>query len=165
MNHAINLIEKIQKELKDKKGGIPVDGGVFIFWSFVVSFPAGIPEAGRPDRAELSRIAGILTFLEENGDRFVSIPDVQAMAGLSESTLRRLFRKTTGFSPLEYHKRLRIRRVCEELRHTEKNVTEIAYDMGYQDSNYMTRQFKEVTGHTPLEYRRDPLPAFIFRNQ
>ncbi len=108
-----------------------------------------------PRMIDLSRIAGILSFLEANSRRFLSVSEIVNKAGLSESTLLRLFHKTTGFSPIEYHNRLRIRGVCEYLRHSDNTVTGIAYEMGYQDSNYMTRQFRKIMGITPLEYRRD----------
>jgi len=32
-------------------------------------------------------------------------------------------------------------------------VTEIAFDVGFNDSNYFTRQFRKVTGLSPRDYR------------
>ncbi|MBI9100963.1 MAG: helix-turn-helix domain-containing protein [Spirochaetales bacterium] len=155
LDYVLNLVENIEKEIEKKREGYRLMSKV-LFLELCGFLSRRYTHSSRQGLVDLSRIAGILTFLENNVNRFLSIGEILEMAGLSESTLQRLFRKTTGFSPMEYHKRLRIRKVCEVLRHSDKTVTEIAYDLGYQDSNYMTRQFRAVTGHTPLNYRKDP---------
>jgi AraC-like DNA-binding protein len=47
----------------------------------------------------------------------------------------------------------RINRACSLLRHTDKQITEIAFEVGFNDSNYFTRQFRKTTGLAPRDYR------------
>ena len=79
-----------------------------------------------PVMKEMSRISRVLSFLESNSDRAVTISEMIENAGMSESTLLRTFQRVTGCSPAEYHNRLRIERVCSMLGHSEKTITEIA---------------------------------------
>ena len=46
-----------------------------------------------------------------------------------------------------------INRVKDRLRETDKTVSEIAYEVGFQYPHHLSRLFKKVTGVTPNEYR------------
>lgn len=59
----------------------------------------------------------------------------------------------TGVSPLQYVLHLRINYACRELQETRRGITEIAYDSGFEDSNYFSRTFRKFIGMTPREYR------------
>ena len=47
----------------------------------------------------------------------------------------------------------RINYACRELQETRRGITEIAYDSGFEDSNYFSRTFRKFIGMTPREYR------------
>jgi len=70
------------------------------------------------------------------------------------SVIIRLFKQCFDTSPMDYIIRLRLLHACELLRETPASVGEIAYDVGFKDSNYFTRQFKHIIGRTPTQYRR-----------
>ena len=54
---------------------------------------------------------------------------------------------------ISYLIRLRINRAADLLRHSNNNVTEVALEVGFNDSNYFTRQFKRVVGMSPSRFR------------
>ena len=70
------------------------------------------------------------------------------------SNLMRVFRKATGQTPIEYLVRLRIQRAMDMLRNTDLTVTEIALEVGFNDSNYFTRQFRRILGESPRSFRQ-----------
>ena len=72
---------------------------------------------------------------------------------MSRSNLMRVFRAATGQSPIEYLLRLRIQKAMALLRNTDLTITEIAMEVGFNDSNYFTRQFKRVQGSSPTRFR------------
>ncbi len=87
----------------------------------------------------------------------VSVPELAAMAGFSPSHFSARFRAVTGFSVVEYVKRLRMARARQLLITTELSVSEVASDVGYDDPFYFSRQFSAVTGLSPRLYRQRSL--------
>ncbi|MDD5674292.1 MAG: AraC family transcriptional regulator [Chitinivibrionales bacterium] len=84
----------------------------------------------------------------------IRMADLTKIACMSESRLLRAFKNATGFSPIDYLIRLRIRHACAYLHQGNLTISEIAYRVGFNDSNYFSRQFKRAMGLAPREYRR-----------
>jgi AraC-like DNA-binding protein len=72
---------------------------------------------------------------------------------MSESTLMRTFQRVMKRSPIDHVIRVRVSRACDLLRQPEARITEVAFETGFQDSNYFARQFKKIAGVTPREFR------------
>ena len=75
------------------------------------------------------------------------------VSGLSASSMLRTCKRVTGCSPAEYQKKLRMLSAIDDLVQSDKSVTQIALDAGYNDSNYFSRLFKKFANLTPSEYR------------
>ena len=72
----------------------------------------------------------------------------------SRSHISHLFKSRIGKSIREFLTDLRIEDAKALLAHSELNVTEIAYSVGFSDSNYFSNVFKSRVGISPLAYRR-----------
>ncbi len=106
-----------------------------------------------PDGKALLRIGEALSHLERNIHREVNLEELASIAHMSRRSFLRVFQSATGTSPLAWVIEQRINRACSLLRHTDRRVTEIAFDVGFNDSNYFTRQFTKATGFSPRNYR------------
>ena len=102
----------------------------------------------------LSRLYSQQKDLDTHFTESENIGALAHIAGMSERSLLRGFHRATGSSPHNYLLQLRVSRAAEELRKPEKQITEIAFEVGFNDSNYFTRQFKKRMGLTPQEYRK-----------
>jgi transcriptional regulator GlxA family with amidase domain len=67
-----------------------------------------------------------------------------------------LFRRQTGFAPIDFVIRLRVQHACRLLDTTELSIGEIAERVGYPDPYYFTRCFRRVMGRAPRLYRKVP---------
>ena len=65
-----------------------------------------------------------------------------------------LIKKETGKSAIEYIHLSIIDHVKELLAGTNKTVSEIAYEVGFQYPHHLSRMFKKTVGYTPNEYRQ-----------
>ncbi len=74
--------------------------------------------------------------------------------GKNYSYLSSLFSKVEGRTIEKYVILQRIERVKELLIYDEKTVSEIAFELGYSSSQYLSNQFKTETGLTPSEFRK-----------
>ena len=72
---------------------------------------------------------------------------------LSPNYFGDLVKKETGHTASEYIQNFIIDRAKILLAHGEKNVSEIAYELGFRYPHHLTRVFKKVTGRTPNEYK------------
>ncbi len=95
-----------------------------------------------------------LKFMRGNLKNNVSIAEIAHAAGMSISTLTRAFRSTTGDSPIKYLIKLRVSEAADLLINSDLNMTEIALETGFSDSNYFTKTFLRETGLTPTGFRK-----------
>lgn len=84
----------------------------------------------------------------------VDLQDFATRRGISYSYLRRMFRKFTGVSPLQYQMQLKIILARDLLTNSGKSIKEISYDLGFESIHYFSRFFKEKAGVSPSAYAR-----------
>ena len=76
------------------------------------------------------------------------------MAELSKQRFSCLFKEQIGKSPMAYIKELRLTTAARKLLVSNDNISDIAYEVGYEDPNYFIREFKSAFGYTPKQYRQ-----------
>ncbi|MHC4886734.1 MAG: helix-turn-helix domain-containing protein [Planctomycetota bacterium] len=109
-----------------------------------------------PLDSELMRLAPVHNLIEERfGDPTLTIGDLAAALETSEVTLRKLYRKASGMSPVEGIQEKRIRHACRELRRTNRPVKEIAAESGFRDLAFFYRVFKKWMGLPPAAWRQE----------
>lgn len=72
---------------------------------------------------------------------------------MSYSWFRRIFKQYTGFPPSQYLLELKLQRSKELLTNTVLTSQEIAFDVGFESSDYFCTFFRKKTGMTPIQYR------------
>ena len=98
-----------------------------------------------------------VSYIKNNYSNRISLDDAAKNAAVSSKYLSLLFKKETGFNFNEYLTLYRMKK--SELLLTEspdKSILEIAYDCGFNDSNYFSTRFKKVYGISPSQLRRRP---------
>ncbi len=102
----------------------------------------------------LIKVGNVIGAMENNYAKDWKLEELAFIAHMSKSSLLTTFRKATNQSPIEYLICLRIQRALEMMRSTDMTITEIAFSVGFNDSNYFSRQFRKNTGMTPSQYKR-----------
>lgn len=111
--------------------------------------------AGGESAGPLSRVAG---YIEANWNRPLTLRELAERFGSSARHFDRVFKAHYRITPVEHILRLRIQRAQEMLASTNRAVTDIAFDCGFSDSNYFSRQFKRLTGKRPRDARATHAP-------
>ena len=94
-----------------------------------------------------------VSYVVENIDEKIDIALLARKFGYSNSHFLNLFKKKSGFAPLQYFNNLKIQRACHYLSFTDLSIKEICFSLGYNDPLYFSRLFKKSIGISPNPYR------------
>ncbi len=100
-----------------------------------------------------------LAYIHQNYTRSFSFLELSETIGVSRSYLSRIFKAEIGITSRDYLNRFRIQKAKELLLLSDKSITEIASDVGYEDGGYFSRVFREVSGCSPRAYRQRALTS------
>ena len=81
----------------------------------------------------------------------LTLPEVARICGASANHLNRILKQQTGQTFHQLLLRERLSRARDLLARGKMNVTEAAFDAGFNDSNYFARVFRKVHGYPPSE--------------
>jgi AraC family transcriptional regulator len=84
----------------------------------------------------------------------IGLADLAAIAGTSQTSFARAFKRSTGTSPYRYLTQERIQQASRLLTATTMPIAEIALASGFSHQEHLTRLFHRETGTTPAAYRR-----------
>lgn len=99
-------------------------------------------------------IARAIDYVEKNMDRSeLSVEELSHELGMSRVHLYKKLTSITGKSPVEFIRVIRLKRAAQLLRESQLNVSEIAYEVGFNNPKYFSKYFKEEFGMLPSEYK------------
>lgn len=104
-----------------------------------------------PDQDFMKRAINVLQ--EHASDPAFGAEEFAQRLSMSLSTLHRKLRTLTGDTPAKMIWDVRLANAAVLLRTSSLRITEIAFEVGYADSNHFGRQFKQCYGMTPSQYR------------
>ncbi|HWB92374.1 MAG TPA: AraC family transcriptional regulator [Puia sp.] len=117
--------------------------------SFIYQDKFNLPDNRQAsDPVELS-----INYMQQHLSRLVSLEELAASINFSASHYSAIFRKKTGFSPIEYFNHLKIQKACQYLLYTELRIKEISDKLGIEDPFYFSRMFNKLMGMSPNQYR------------
>jgi AraC family L-rhamnose operon transcriptional activator RhaR/AraC family L-rhamnose operon regulatory protein RhaS len=152
LTSIVAITDRLEKELNERQAGFGFMAMAALM-QIIGMLSRAYGRAPTPDGRALLRIGEALSFIEQNIQAEVDVDGLAKIAQMSKRSFLRAFQQATGSSPIAWLIELRIQRAAALLRRTKKSITEIAFDVGFNDSNYFTRQFRKMTGTTPRDYR------------
>lgn len=85
----------------------------------------------------------------------IKLSEISAEMKMTESYFCRWFKKSTGHTLIQYCNRLKVELVCRELVFTDKDISGIAYENGFENISHFNRVFKALKGISPKKYRQN----------
>ncbi|KFF10499.1 AraC family transcriptional regulator [Chryseobacterium soli] len=84
----------------------------------------------------------------------ISVADLAKLTGRSLSAFKRDFETQFNDTPANFIKEKKLEKALDLLQSTELSVSEICYEVGFQDTSHFTKSFKQKYNHSPSEYRK-----------
>jgi AraC-like DNA-binding protein len=94
-------------------------------------------------------------YMQKNITNNISVDNIAAACGLSESQFARRFKQAAGITPADCLQRIRIEEACSLLREKNNNITEVAFKLGFSSSQYFSTVFKRYIGMTPYHFQKN----------
>jgi AraC-like DNA-binding protein len=113
---------------------------------------APTPRASGLSRSQLRRA---MEYLDAHLAEDISLGEMAALVGLSQSQFARSFKTSTGVPPYQWFLDARIKRAQELLLHGDESIASIAIQTGFADQSHLTKTFRRVTGATPKNWQRN----------
>jgi AraC-like DNA-binding protein len=105
------------------------------------------------DKESMQLIEKAKLLIRTDADYEISPTEIAKKLNISYSWFRRIFRKYTGLSPLQYLAEIKVQKSKELLNGTSMTIKEIAYALNFSNPGYFVTFFKAKTGWSPGHYR------------
>lgn len=100
------------------------------------------------------RLKQMLHWIQTNYNQKIELEEIAKAGQLSRSECCRYFKTFLKTTPLNYVINYRIEKSLLLLHQTELNITQIAYEVGFNSTSYFIEKFKKAMDSTPLTYRK-----------
>ena len=100
-----------------------------------------------------SKVDKIKTYIEKNYHKVFNLNDISEIVFLSPKYLSKIFKIETGVCFNEYKLDVKIKYAKDLLENSGNNIDQIAYNLGYKNSESFIKIFKKIVNMTPTEYR------------
>jgi AraC family transcriptional regulator len=99
------------------------------------------------------QIFAVDRYIAKNIHRRIGTAEIANVAGFSVNYFCRAFRASSGKSPQEHIKELRVEQAKAYLTSSSQSLADVADQCGFADQAHFTRVFKSVTGDAPMRWR------------
>lgn len=112
------------------------------------------PEKSGYCSASVATVRDFLRGMGEQLDAPWTLDSMAAACGIKRTYFANITRRLSGYPPMQYLNRIRFECACRLLRDTRLPVTDIAFECGYNSSQYFSETFRKYARMTPTDYRR-----------
>lgn len=92
-------------------------------------------------------------YIEQHYQEKITVDQLSDMLALGRRSLERRFKKATSNTVIEYIQRVKIEAAKKNFETNRKNINEVMYEVGYNDTKAFRETFKKITGLSPIDYR------------
>lgn len=132
-----------------------------ILW-LLINGPQGenVRQLGLAD-SKLALISQTVQWIREHSAEPIRVEQLARRVGLSLSAFHRAFHAVTGSSPLQFQKQLRLHTARQLIATHDANISQIAYEVGYESATQFNREYRRLFGIPPGRDRQDLTHALV----
>jgi AraC-like DNA-binding protein len=107
------------------------------------------------NHTDKDRINQVYDYIQQNYMTQVTLADIASRVNMSEEYFSRFFSKTMKKPFFEFLNEFKINKACKLLLETDKQVSEVCYQSGFESIPFFYRQFKKFKNCQPKNYRQN----------
>ena len=150
-NASIRLLDA----LKDKNDSIILGQSIVreILYYVLMGENKGILYSLCINGSEYERLAKSLKFIHTNFNSHISVENLAKECYMSPSNFYKSFRTVTGETPIQYLKKIRLKKAKDMLIYNNKKASDVAQEVGYESVSQFSREFKRLYGQSPASFK------------
>ena len=131
-----------------------VDGIIPPAISEMIGTKKAVSHSGNDESVDEKLLGAAMKYVESNISRSdLSVEELSRELGMSRVNLYKRLVAMTGKTPIEFIRVIRLKHAAKLLRETRMNISEVAYQVGFNNPKYFTKYFKEEFGMLPSVYQ------------
>lgn len=139
-------------ELLDKPKQIPIRAPLImreLHYLLLIGPQGGILQGLYTHGSQNNQVIQAISLLRRNIASPLRVDDLARHVNMSVSSLHRHFKSVTGFSPLQYHKQLRLYEAQRLMLMENERAASAALSVGYESVTQFNREYKRMFGEPP----------------
>jgi len=112
------------------------------------------PRQAQSQAPRSGRLGAVLDYIHAHASEELGLDELARVARLSPFHFSRLFKTGTGLTPHQYVLQWRVQEAKHLLRHSQLDIVDIAYRLGFRDQSHFTARFRKIAGATPRQWRQ-----------
>ncbi|MDO5136096.1 MAG: AraC family transcriptional regulator [Eubacteriales bacterium] len=128
-----------------------------LFFRFLYEMLSGnyiIPVRAEQNKS-LSSIKAVLDYIGEHYQETITVRELTELSNYSEYYFMKIFKEYTGKTVSAYLNDYRLEKAKSLLLHTDRSITEIALEVGFNNTSYFIKKFQQANQASPHKYRRN----------
>ena len=105
------------------------------------------------ETSQFNVVSASIDFMKKKLNDVLCLQELANTSHLSVSHFSTVFKRETGYSPIDYFNHLKVQKACQYLLFTNMNIKEISFSLGIEDQYYFSRMFAKLMNISPKEYR------------
>ncbi|MBX3617335.1 AraC family transcriptional regulator [Nitrosomonas sp.] len=103
--------------------------------------------------SQFQRIKNSISFITNNFKDKLNVDELAHAAGMSTASFHKFFKEVTGFSPIQFQKKIRLIEARGLILSNSKGISDIAFSVGYESPSQFSREYSRKFGISPNEER------------
>jgi len=159
MGEVYQILQEMFRNMRDKKEGyqFKVQGSLYYFLGSVKEnkYYENVSTIAPKNKRKLCKLKKVLSYIELNYSSSITLDDLARCANMNSRYFCRFFKAMAHKTPIEYLNYYRIECACEQISITDKNITDIAFDCGFNELSYFIKVFKKIKNVTPYQFLKE----------
>jgi AraC-like DNA-binding protein len=111
------------------------------------------------DEADGKKLADVYRFTMNEFHRKIHLDEVAAIANMTTNSFCRYFKKRTRKSYVDFLTEIRIGHACKLIQQKDMSISQVCYEVGFNNLSNFNRKFRELCTITPTEFKKHQLKA------
>lgn len=153
LHHMTNILfDKLSEEYEGKR--FRITGALYNLYGLIMEKNLYSHTDTSVPNKNVPKIKKVLNYIQKNSHSDITLNDMAEHIGMSRKYFCSFFKKMTTKTPFEYLNSYRVEKATKMILNSDKSITEVAYECGYNDLSYFIKTFKRINGVTPNGMRK-----------